>query len=146
MCWVICARTSSGLNTSKVFLKRATHDKHAQLAQARCPLTRGTCASRASPIIFEIANWKVQIENLFFQFSFFNYFTRSLTRLRPFCADPLGTGLIFPNGPAVGEAPVSPERLPLYLKLQIGKCKLKILFFYFSFFNYFTRSLTRGVH
>jgi len=29
----------------------------------------------------------------------------------------------------------------LYLKLQIGKCKLKILFFQFSFFNYFTRSL-----
>jgi len=29
----------------------------------------------------------------------------------------------------------------LYLKLQIGKCKLKISFFQFSFFNYFTRSL-----
>jgi len=30
------------------------------------------------------------------------------------------------------------------LKLQIGKCKLKILFFQFSFCNYFTRFLTRG--
>jgi len=29
----------------------------------------------------------------------------------------------------------------LYLKLQIAKCKLKILFFQFAFFNYFTRSL-----
>ena len=29
----------------------------------------------------------------------------------------------------------------IYLKLQIGKCKLKILFFQFSFFNYSTRSL-----
>ena len=47
------------------------------------------------------------------------------------------------------EAPVPPERgacasmappiaMQLYLKLQIGKCKLKILFFQFSFFNYFT--------
>ena len=32
----------------------------------------------------------------------------------------------------------------LNLKLQIGKCKLKILFFQFSFFNYFTRSLRRN--
>ena len=28
-----------------------------------------------------------------------------------------------------------------YLKLQIEKCKLKILFFQFSFWNYFRRSL-----
>ncbi|OIO32113.1 MAG: hypothetical protein AUJ18_05195 [Candidatus Hydrogenedentes bacterium CG1_02_42_14] len=30
-------------------------------------------------------------------------------------------------------------------KVQIGKCKLEILFFQFSFFNYFTRSLKAGI-
>ena len=33
-----------------------------------------------------------------------------------------------------------PQEELLYLKLQIEKCKLKILFFQFSFSNYFTRS------
>ena len=64
-------------------------------------------------IIFEIANWKVQIENFIFPIFIFQLFHTFFDVWR-LCLH--------------GEL--------LYLKLQIGKCKLKILFFQFSFFNY----------